>query len=222
MRFIAIGDIHGCADELQDLLDQLNLTDPDHLIFLGDLINRGPNSRGVLDIVKSLKNASFIMGNHELRLLKFHASGDASKLKAYDKKTIEILSPSDWSFLSDMLPHLFLEEHNIIFVHGGFEPHKPWDQQAIDTISTIQVVDEQGRGHKRSKSPNSPYWFSLWQGPESVVYGHIPKLRIERTHLTLGIDTACVYGGFLTAYILPSKDIVQVPARKPYLHKEFA
>lgn len=217
-RIIAIGDVHGCSRELQALLDKLKITDDDLLIFIGDLVNRGPDSRGVLDCVHKLKNALFILGNHELRLLNFHRTGDPAILKHYDYSTLKILKNEDWELFKKMIPTYYVKEYDTVFVHGGFLPNIPWQEQPIDTISKIQVVGPDGKPKKRSKHPNYPLWSDLWQGPPFVVYGHLPiKNQVERGTWSLGIDTACVYGGSLTAYILPSKTIVSVPARKAYI-----
>jgi len=78
------------------------------------------------------------------------------------------------------------------------------------------VVGKDGEPHKRSEEPEAPHWSTLWEGPPFVVYGHTPREEVARTKWTLGIDTACVLGGCLTAYILPEKRIVQVKARERY------
>lgn len=217
-RIIAIGDVHGCSRELHDLLAKLNITDEDHLVFLGDLVNRGPDSRGVLDCVHKLKNATFILGNHELRLLNFHKTGDRSALKPYDYVTLACLKEEDWKLFERMVPTYYLKEYDTVFVHGGFLPNIPWHEQPIDVITQIQVVGPDGKAKKRSKYPELPLWSDFWHGPPFVVYGHIPvKNELERGIWSLGLDTACVYGGSLSAYILPSKQIVSVPAREAYL-----
>ncbi|PWU04820.1 MAG: metallophosphoesterase [Verrucomicrobia bacterium] len=217
-RIIAIGDVHGCSRELHDLLHKLQITDQDTLIFIGDLVNRGPDSRGVLDCVKKLKNAIFILGNHELRLLNFHLTGDKSILKDYDYPTLNVLNYDDWEFFKKMIPTYYVKEYDTVFVHGGFLPNIPWQKQSLDVICHVQVVSPDGKPKKRSKYPHYPLWSDLWQGPPFVVYGHLPiKNEVERGIWSLGIDTACVYGGSLTAYILPSKTLVSVPAYQAYI-----
>lgn len=217
-RLIAIGDVHGCSRELHDLLNKLQITDQDTLIFIGDLINRGPDSRGVLDCVQNLKNAIFILGNHELRLLNFHLTGDKSHLKGYDYSTLTILTDKDWEFFKKMIPTYYAKEYDTVFVHGGFLPNIPWQTQSLDIICHVQVISPDGKPKKRSKYPHYPLWSDFWQGPPYVVYGHLPiKNEVERATWSLGIDTACVYGGSLTAYILPSKTLVSVPAYKAYI-----
>ena len=83
-------------------------------------------------------------------------------------------------------------------------------------MTRIQVIGKDGEPHKRSEMPDAPHWSELWPGPAFVVYGHTPRPEVARTKWTLGIDTACVLGGALTAYVLPEKKIVQVKARQAY------
>ena len=101
-------------------------------------------------------------------------------------------------------------------MHAGFLPNRPWPKQPARIVTRIQVVDLAGEPRKRSEAPEAPHWSELWVGPPFVVYGHTPRPEVARTKWTLGIDTACVLGGCLTAYILPEKRIVQVKARETY------
>lgn len=214
-RLIAIGDIHGCHAEFSELLSQLALTRRDRLILLGDLVNRGPDSCKVIDLAKAYR-ATALLGNHELRLLKYRKTGDLKYLKEHDLDTFERLQPADWEFLEQM-PLTFEEpELNLVFVHGGFLPDEPWQRQTAEVVTRIQVVTPDGRPGKRSDAPDAPLWAELWSGPPFVVYGHTPRPEIYKLKWSVGIDTACVMGGSLTAYILPEKRFVQVRARQRY------
>src|SRR4051812_17438379 len=106
-RLIAIGDIHGCHAEFADLLNQLALTRDDRLILLGDLVNRGPDSCKVLDLARAYR-ATALLGNHELRLLKYRKTGDKKYVKEHDLATFNQLQPADWEYLEKM--SLTLEE----------------------------------------------------------------------------------------------------------------
>src|SRR3954471_18876122 len=118
-RLIAIGDIHGCHVEFAELLAKLALTKDDRVILLGDLINRGPDSCKVIDLARQHATVS-LLGNHELRLLKFKRSGDKKHLKDGDDATVAKLRPEDWAYLEAM-PLTYEEpELNMVFVHGGF------------------------------------------------------------------------------------------------------
>jgi predicted phosphodiesterase len=217
-RLIAIGDIHGCHVEFAELLARLSPTREDRLILLGDLVNRGPDSNKVLSIARQ-SGASSLLGNHELRLLNYRRTGDTKQLKEGDLETFEKLRAEDWAFLEAM-PLTFAEPAlNLVFVHGGFLPNEPWQKQTAEVVTRIQVIDRSGRPAKRADEPDAPSWADLWSGPPFVVYGHTPRSEIYKLKWSVGIDTGCVQGGHLTAYILPEKRFLQVKARQRYWSK---
>jgi serine/threonine protein phosphatase 1 len=214
-RLIAIGDIHGCHLEFAELLARLELSPDDRLVLLGDLVNRGPNSNRVIELARKHR-AIALLGNHELRLLKYHRSGDKKFLKNGDFNTAAKLSRDDWTYLEEML--LTFEEPalNMVFVHGGFLPDQPWQKQPAEIVTRIQVVDDEGKPGKRAEAPGAPLWADLWTGPPFVVYGHTPRPEVYKLKWSLGLDTACVFGGHLTAYLLPEKRFLQIKARQRY------
>ena len=214
-RLIAVGDIHGCHLEFAELLTRLELTRDDRLVLLGDLVNRGPDSRRVLDLARD-RRAVALLGNHELRLLKYRRTGDRKYLKEGDLDTFQQLRPEDWEFLERM-PLTFEEpELNTVFVHGGFLPTAPWQKQPAEIVTRIQVIDHDGRPAKRADAPDAPPWADLWSGPPFVVYGHTPRPEIYKLKWSVGIDTGCVLGGHLTALVLPEKRFLQIKARQRY------
>jgi diadenosine tetraphosphatase ApaH/serine/threonine PP2A family protein phosphatase len=107
-------------------------------------------------------------------------------------------------------------KYDTVFVHGGFMPDTPWAKQNADTVTRIQVIDPAGNPAKRAACPDGVPWADRWQGPPFVVYGHTPRPDIYNLKWSAGIDTACVMGGHLTAYILPDRRFVQVRAQKRY------
>jgi serine/threonine protein phosphatase 1 len=214
-RLIAIGDIHGCHAEFAELLERLEPARADQFILLGDLVNRGPDSPKVLDLARSL-NAISLLGNHELRLLTFWRTKDRTILKEDDEATFRQLRPEDWAYLEAMPLTHHVPELDTVFVHGGFVPGKPWQEQPATIVTRVQVIDADGQPRKRADCPDRPAWADLWTGPPFVVYGHTPREEIYRLKWSVCIDTACVMGGHLTAYILPEKRFVQVQARKRY------
>ena len=214
-RLIAIGDIHGCHTEFAELLSQLELKAGDRVVLLGDLVNRGPESARVIDTARSI-GAISLLGNHELRLLKFRKTGDRKYMKEHDLETFDSLRPEDWSYMEAMQLTYYEPELNTVFVHGGFLPGEPWQRQPSEVVTRIQVIDKDGRARKRADAPEAPVWADLWGGPPFVVYGHTPRDEVYKLKWSIGIDTACVMGGFLTAYILPERRILQVRARQRY------
>jgi predicted phosphodiesterase len=214
-RIIAIGDIHGCHQEFAELLGLLELTKDDRLILLGDLVNRGPDSCKVIDLARA-HNALCLLGNHELRLLEYRRTKDESLIKETDLDTHTKLRPEDWAYLEAMPLTHELPDLNMVFVHGGFLPGEPWQKQPAHIVTRIQVIDSNGKPRKRSDAPDALPWADQWNGPPFVVYGHTPRPEIYKLKWSVGIDTACVMGGALTAFILPERRFVQVKARKRY------
>ena len=106
-RLLVIGDVHGCIRELEKLIKVLKPEKNDRMIFLGDLINKGPDTKSVLNLARSLKGYS-ILGNHEYRLLKFYHSINSLQLRSYEKSTIESMDEEDWDYLKSMV--LWLEQ----------------------------------------------------------------------------------------------------------------
>lgn len=217
-RIIAIGDIHGCAWELENLLANLQPRPQDQVILLGDLINRGPDSHRVLKIAREVRAIS-LMGNHELRLLNYYRMNDASTLKSYDRYTIEDLTEDDWDYIARMKLTHYVEQYDTVFVHSGFLPKIPWQKQTLSVVTDVQVVDANNQPRRRAESPNSPHWSELWEGPPFVIYGHTPNKEPVTKTWSLGLDTGCVFGGHLSAYVLPEKKIYQVKAKRAYLTK---
>jgi serine/threonine protein phosphatase 1 len=214
-RLIAIGDIHGCHLEFAELLARLELTRDDRLILLGDLVNRGPDTGRVIDLARE-QRATALLGNHELRLLKYRRTGDKKYSKDGDLETFAKMRDSDWAFLEAMPLTFEAPELNTVFVHGGFLPGDPWHKQSAEIVTRIQVIDRDGRPAKRADKPDAPPWADLWSGPPFVVYGHTPRPEIYKLKWSVGIDTGCVLGGHLTAFILPEKRFLQVKARQRY------
>jgi hypothetical protein len=214
-RIIAVGDIHGCAGEFEELLGKLALTRADRLVLLGDLVNRGPDSARVIALARRHAHRS-LLGNHELRLLNYRRTGDPTHLKKSDYETLEQLSAKDWEYLAQMPLMLSVPDCNTVLVHGGFMPGRPWRGQPARIVTRIQVIGPDGEPHKRSDYPDAPHWSEKWQGPPFVIYGHTPRAAPLRAKWSLGIDTACVQGGALTACILPGRELIQVPAHAAY------
>lgn len=214
-RVIAVGDVHGCARELAELIERLALTRRDRLILLGDLVNRGPDSAEVIALARQHAHRA-LLGNHELRLLNYRRTGDPTHLKRSDYETLGQLRAKDWAYLEAMPLTYPVTEFKTVLVHGGFLPGRPWRGQPARVVTRIQVVGPDGEPQKRADFPDRPHWSEAWKGPPFVIYGHTPRREPAATRWSLGIDTACVMGGALTACILPGRELVQVPARKKY------
>ena len=218
-RTIAIGDVHGCANEFEELLRRLELKPNDRVIQVGDLVNRGPDSHRVIKLAREYQVES-IIGNHELRLLTARRKNKPRLLHKYDQATLEKLTTDDWKYLEAMQKFLYDPQIDTVIVHGGFLPNKPWQTQGSDLITNIQVIDEKGKAARRSSAPSAAPWADYWGGSPFVVYGHTPRPVVFERKGSIGIDTGCVYGGHLTAYIIEDKSLVQVRAHKAYAYSK--
>lgn len=214
-RTIVIGDVHGCAEEFEALLRTLKLTSADRVYQVGDLVNRGPNSHRAVELAQEY-NVRCVLGNHEIRLLKAKKQKNVEGLKGYDLQALSQLTKSDWKFLKKMPPYIYKPKRKVVFVHAGFLPKPVWHKQDIDIITQVQVIDSKGNPAKKDASPGISPWADHWPGDPFVVYGHTARPEVYRRKGSIGIDTGCIYGGRLTAYILEDQSIVQIPAKKKY------
>lgn len=160
-----------------------------------------------------------MIGNHEVRLLHYRETGETGALRAHDLKTIKQLTDDDWDFLIRMRDRIHIRKLDTVLVHGGFHPYQAWQTQPRSLTTTIQSIGPGGQPQRRSDDPGAPSWADFWTGPPFVIYGHTPRAEVYRTPSSLGIDTACVMGGKLTACILPDRKIIQVPAAKAYFRR---
>ena len=231
-RYIAIGDIHGCKNQLEKLLDKISFCQEDHLIFLGDYIDRGNDSKGVLDLLIKLKsehpNITFLRGNHEALLLNILFSkkinpkvlewyfnlGGVQTFTQYGLPVGKIINQMYFTDyykepnFSEYFPEghieffkntsLYYKTDDYLFAHAGINPSKKFCEQTEESFLWI-----------RYDFINTPHNL-----PQTVVYGHTPTSGfIPRENLKerkIGIDTGAVYGGKLTALILPEMKYVSV------------
>jgi protein phosphatase len=239
--FDIIGDIHGCFDELVDLLTRLgysvNRTDVKGrafgfevvppagrtAVFLGDLVDRGPNSPDVLRLVMSMVNAGTaycVPGNHDLKLHKY-LNGKDVQLKHGLQKTVAQLANEDdrfksdvREFLYDLVSHYVFDSGKLVVAHAGLrEEMHGRGSGAVRTFclygETTGEIDEFGL-------PVRYNWALEYRGKAMVVYGHTPVPEAQWLNRTIDIDTGCVFGGRLTALRYPEEELVSVKAKQVY------
>lgn len=212
-RKIIIGDVHGCHRELKKLLKKVG-ADPkqDDIVFIGDLINKGPSSRGVWELYREMEAVS-LMGNHELSLLELVEGKFHKHNKYYDILHQDLGSHFD-DFVADVRGFpLWLEDHDLMMVHAGLVPGLHPDQADPWHLVTIRTWDGEGEDLKNDANPP---WFDLYDGDDLVVFGHWAALGGLDRPKVVGLDTGCVYGGKLTCLILPERKFVSVKAKKAY------
>lgn len=207
-RTLIVGDVHGCLQELKDLLRKMEHSASDRLIFVGDLIARGPDSRGVLRYVSDL-NAEVICGNWELKLREdVEKAGGVENLES---EILEELEPDaeGWIRWIEEFPS-YIEEEEFLVVHGGLIPGKHPSETAPRLLVNVRTWDGEGED---LDNPGDPAWYDLYTGDRLVVFGHWAQRGLVVRENVIGLDTGCVYGNQLSAVELPARRIHQVEAR---------
>lgn len=230
--FDIIGDIHGCCDELELLLDKLGYVRTDGVYshpegrkaaFLGDFCDRGERSadvlRLVMDMVKS-GNAIAVPGNHDVKLVKYLRGKNVNLTYGLDKTVAELEERSEefrnevCEFLDGLISHYVLDDGRLVIAHAGLK------QEYIGRGSarvrefclygdTTGEVDSYGL-------PVRLDWAADYRGRAMVVYGHVAGKEVRQLNNTFCIDTGCVFGGKLTAMRYPEKETVSVDAQAQY------
>ena len=165
-RTIIIGDVHGCARELADLLRYVGARQGDRIVFVGDLVVRGPAPHEVVALARSLC-AVAVRGNHEDRLLRWRDSNGAMPIGGLTKETAKQLSSADWDYLAAMPLWLDLPEHAIRVVHAGLVPKVPMAAQDPRNLLFLRSFDERG---EPVMVRGSRSWAHSYTGPEHVVF----------------------------------------------------
>lgn len=215
---LIIGDVHGCSEELDDLLAESGWTEEDDLVFVGDLVAKGPDSLGVVRRARRLK-ARAVRGNHDQHCLLWWEAKRAGQplpaLRRTHQQVADQLEEEDWRWLAALPLWLELPEHDTLVVHAGLIPDLPLDEQDPYDLMNMRSVLDDGTG-SRDYDEGTP-WATLWPGPRLVVFGHDAVRGLQRHPHAFGLDTGCVYGGWLTGLWLPHRDLVAVPARQVWL-----
>ena len=234
--FDAIGDVHGCRAELESLLDALGYVvvrddagrpvDAVHpegrrAIFLGDLVDRGPDSPGVLRLVMGMVDAGHALavpGNHENKLVRA-LDGRQVQVSHGLAETLAQLSrePDDFrravrEFCDTLVAHLVLDDGRLVVAHAGLK--EAYHGRASGRVRSFALYgDTTGETDEYGLPVRLP-WADEYRGRAMVLYGHTPTPVATWVNNTMCLDTGCVFGGHLTALRYPEKEVVQVPAER--------
>ena len=225
-RTILVGDVHGCRDELDALLTKVAFSPGDRLVMVGDLVVRGPDPRGTLDLLRSV-SARSVRGNHEDRLLRHRSAPKENPAGEQTLATARVLRKRDWAMLEGLPLWIDLPEHGLQVIHAGLVPGVPVAEQDPHTLMYVRSLDQDGAPvEKRGRV----LWGERYVGPPHVVFGHNARPYPQIHAFATGLDTGCVYGGHLTAMVLndgekplPPRDragaLISVKARRRYTDK---
>ena len=209
-RRIVVGDIHGCYDELMELLEKIGIGDDDRVISVGDLITKGPKNKDVLELFMTDARFSAVIGNHDLALRR-KWNGEDIELKAAQKETHKELRDAKDAYVTffNRMPFTIdLDTH--LVVHAGLRPNVELYSQTTGDMTQLRTL-----GANRESVEGTP-WYHVYHGEKIVLFGHWPAPEPRRGRKAIGLDTGCVYGYNLTAYIIEDDEFVNVKAKRTY------
>ncbi|MFK4106551.1 polynucleotide kinase-phosphatase [Streptomyces sp. NPDC019531] len=224
--FDIVGDIHGCASELESLLGKLGYTDGVHpegrtAVFVGDLVDRGPDSPGVLRRVMSMVksgNALCVPGNHENKYGRYlkgrkvqHTHGLAETIEQMEAVSDEFRAEVR-EFIDGLVSHYVLDGGRLVVCHAGL-PEKYHGRTSGRVRSHALYGDTTGETDEFGLPVRYP-WAEDYRGRAAVVYGHTPVPEATWLNNTICLDTGAVFGGKLTALRWPERELVDVPAEQ--------
>jgi serine/threonine protein phosphatase 1 len=209
---LIIGDIHGCYEELQQLLDKASLCKDDEIIAIGDIVDRGPDTPKVLEFFHTNSNARSIMGNHERKHVRSHRGEIPLSLSQVISR-IQLGNAYEQAIgYMASLPY-FLELPEAILVHGYLEPSVPLDKQREQVLAGTLS----GAHYLATRYDNRP-WYERYDGEKPVIVGHhhylgnhAPLIYKDKVY---GIDTDCCRGGALTGLLLPNFKLFSILSSK--------
>jgi hypothetical protein len=197
-RTIIVGDLHGCAGELEQLLERVSFEPgADRVVLVGDLVVRGPDPHGALALVKRLDGRA-VRGNHEDKLLSWRHRHEP--LGPDHARVAEALSEDEWKQIEALPLWLDLPDHGVRVVHAGVVPGQDVASTEPQALLKMRTLDARGRWS--SDADDGDLWGTRYQGPPHVVFGHNARPEPQLHAWATGLDTGCVYGGRLTALVL--------------------
>ena len=241
--FDIVGDVHGCFDELVELLHKLGYeigegADVSHAkdgvgklrnpqgrkaVFVGDLVDRGPK---IVEVVKLVMGAVedgtalCVPGNHDMKLMRKLRGRDVQITHGLAESLAQLANESEdfrkraADFIDNLVSHYVLDDGKLVIAHAGMK--ESMQGRGSGAVREFALYGETTGETDDFGLPVRYNWAAEYRGPAMVVYGHTPVPESEWLNQTINIDTGCVFGGKLTALRYPEREIVSVPARKTY------
>ncbi|HEX6702008.1 MAG TPA: polynucleotide kinase-phosphatase [Gaiellaceae bacterium] len=243
--FDVVGDVHGCCDELEQLLAELGYergedayAHPEgrRAVFVGDLVDRGPRIVDSVRLVKAMVDAGSALcvpGNHDVKLVRKLRGRDVQITHGLDRTLTELETLTDEErnqirdFLDGLVSHYVFDDGNLVVAHAGLK--EEMQGRGSGKVRDFALYGETTGETDEFGLPVRWNWAAGYRGRAMVVYGHTPVPEPEWLNRTINIDTGCVFGGRLTALRYPEKELVSIPAAatysqpaKPFLPEEVA
>lgn len=235
--FDIIGDVHGCFDELNELLQKLGYTvtrkqdgffeveNPTgrKAVFVGDLVDRGTNSPDVLRLAMSMvseEKALCVPGNHDAKLFKYLngrkvtiSHGLAETIEQLEREPVEFKAQVA-EFIDSLVSHYVLDDGKLVVAHAGLKENL--QGRGSGRVRDFALYGETTGETDEFGLPVRYNWAADYRGRATVVYGHVPTPEAEWINNTICIDTGCVFGGKLSALRYPERELFSVSAREVY------
>jgi protein phosphatase len=241
--FDIIGDVHGCANELEELLEQLGYTFTEKsegryrreyshpegrkAFFVGDLVDRGPRVLDSYELVKNMVEATTaicVPGNHDAKLLRKLRGKDVKVTHGLEQTLAELealpvearasYEKEMAEFIDGLVSHYILDDGKLVVAHAGMK--ESLQGRTSGTVRAFALFGETTGETDEFGLPVRYNWAAEYRGKAMVVYGHTPVPEPSWLNNTINIDTGCVYGGALTALRYPERESVSVPAKQIY------
>lgn len=234
--FDIVGDVHGCLDEVLELSQKLGyevaqsedgwqVRHPEgrKLVFVGDLVDRGPDSPGVVRFVQAVvaSGAGFcVAGNHDVKLARALMGKDVKVTHGLERSLEQLEGAGSDAkrniakFLDGLISHYVMDEGKLVVAHAGLSEELQGRSSA--RVRSFAMYGETTGETDEFGLPVRYNWAQSYRGKAMVVYGHTPVPEAEWLNNTICLDTGCVFGGRLTALRYPEKELVSVPAAREY------
>jgi len=221
MYYVIYGDVHGCLEEWEELRRLIPKNSFE--ISVGDILDKGPYPVEALRYAKK-NNIFTIMGNHEYKHIRKYW-GRNVQLDEDQQRVYPQLKQEDFDFIESM--PFFLKLNKLTVVHAGVTNRIYLSNPPLNIMTLLLFLRDVDENNKflplNHNNPNARYWADVYNGHEGfVVYGHNPFKDVKRNKYSIGIDTGCVYGNKLTAYVIKNTlkpwegEIIQVNAKNQY------
>ena len=229
-----VGDVHGCIDELSELIAEAEKK-AGHgkvvFVFVGDLVNRGPSSVGVVRKLRAMSSRVYaVRGNHDESAIrearKFREDNNYILSEKYF--WVKYIENEDFAFLNSLPYTISLPSLNALVVHAGLIPGVDLENQILNDMTNMRNIVHQDdpffpvpvlKG-TNSHGQGDP-WVSLWPGPQHVYFGHDARRGMQRARYATGLDTGCCHGGALTGVFISgpcSGEFITIPSKQPRAH----
>lgn len=228
---LVVGDIHGCFEEMQALLRSVHLGQFANSkilkIFVGDLVNKGPQNKQVIEYMMDNKlDCLSVRGNHDEVVIREYLKfkNDSSSLPAKNE-WMKDLTDDEVNYLMSLPYTISIPSLNSVMVHAGLVPGQELnDIDPVHMVTMRNLICEEASSNTAPMTPTKKGsegepWASLWPGPQHVYFGHDAKRMLQKYRFATGLDTGCVYGNRLTAIFIKgprSSQFVHVEAAQIY------